>query len=87
MSPEIARKVVRQFREFPRPKRAGSELTPHELRVLGMIANGHNYKTAADVLGVSVNAVAFHMKSIYEKLHVHSKSQAVAKALRSGIVD
>jgi DNA-binding CsgD family transcriptional regulator len=44
---------------------------------------GHNYKTAAAVMGVSLNNIAFHMKNVYQKLHVHSKSEAVAKALRS----
>ena len=48
--------------------------------------DGHNYKTAAVELGVSVNTISFHMKHIYEKLHVHSKSEAVAKALRSQVV-
>ena len=47
-----------------------------------MLADGHNYRTAAGELGVSVNTVSFHMKSVYEKLQVHSKSEAVAKALK-----
>jgi DNA-binding CsgD family transcriptional regulator len=61
-------------------------LTPHESRLLKLFAEGHSYKTAADLLGVTVNTVSFHMRRIYEKLHVHSKSEAVAKALRSGLV-
>jgi len=51
-----------------------------------MLVDGHNYKTAAVELGVSVNTIAFHMKRIYEKLQVHSKSEAVSKALRDGLV-
>jgi DNA-directed RNA polymerase specialized sigma24 family protein len=47
---------------------------------------GHNYKTAADELGVSVNTVSFHVRHIYEKLHVHSKSEAVSRALRDRLV-
>jgi DNA-binding CsgD family transcriptional regulator len=50
------------------------------------MTEGHGYKTAAAVLGSSVNTIAFHMKSIYAKLQVHSKSEAVAKALRNRIV-
>jgi DNA-binding CsgD family transcriptional regulator len=51
-----------------------------------LLAEGHSYKTAAEALGKSINTVAFHMKSIYSKLQVHSKSEAVAKALRTRIV-
>jgi DNA-binding NarL/FixJ family response regulator len=86
MSPEVARKVVMLFREFRPPARADHDLTPHESRLLKLFAEGHSYKTAADLLGVTTNTVSFHMRRIYEKLHVHSKSEAVAKALRGGIV-
>jgi DNA-binding NarL/FixJ family response regulator len=86
MSPEVARRVIGLFRDFGPPKRADYDFTPHEVRLLKLFAEGHNYKTAAAELGVSVNTIAFHMKHIYEKLHVHSKSEAVAKALRSRIV-
>jgi DNA-binding CsgD family transcriptional regulator len=51
-----------------------------------MFADGHNYKTAAAELGVSVDTIAFHLRHIYEKLNVHSKSEAVAKALRRRII-
>ena len=86
MSPEVAARVIRLFRDFRPPEPADHDLTPHEVRLLKLLAEGHNYKTAAAELKVSVNTISFHMKHIYEKLHVHSKSEAVAKALRSGIV-
>src|SRR5580704_7833609 len=86
MSPGVARRVVQLFRKFQPPKEASHELTPHEVRLLSLLADGHNYKTAAGKLNVSINTIAFHMKHIYEKLHVHSKSEAVSRALRSGIV-
>ncbi|HLK65118.1 MAG TPA: response regulator transcription factor [Bryobacteraceae bacterium] len=86
MSLEVARKVITLFRECRPPEHSEHELTPHETRVLRLLAEGHNYKTAAAKLGLSVNTVSFHMRRIYGKLHVHSKSEAVAKALRSGIV-
>jgi DNA-binding NarL/FixJ family response regulator len=86
MSPEVARRVITLFRAFRPPQRAEHDLTPHEVRLLGLLAEGHSYKTAAATLGSSVNTVAFHMKNIYAKLQVHSKSEAVAKALRDGIV-
>ena len=86
MSPEIARRVVRLFRKYPPPRRTDYDLTPHEMRLLTMLAQGHNYRTAADELDVSVNTIAFHIKNIYTKMQVHSKSEAVARALRDGVI-
>lgn len=86
MSPEVARRVVALFREVRPPERAAYQLTPHEIRILALLVEGHNYKTAADELNVSINTIRFHMRSIYEKLQVHSKSEAVSKALRHRIV-
>jgi DNA-binding NarL/FixJ family response regulator len=86
MSPEVAARVIALFRDFRPPQPAEHNLTPHEVRLLKLLAEGHNYKTAAGELKISINTISFHMKHVYEKLHVHSKSEAVAKALRSGIV-
>lgn len=86
MSPEVARKVLTLFRAVQPPRHVDYQLTPHELRLLRMLVEGHNYKTAAAELHVSVNTISFHMRRIYEKLEVHSKSEAVSKALRSGLV-
>jgi DNA-binding NarL/FixJ family response regulator len=86
MSPEVARRVIELFRSVRPPARAEYNLTPHETRLLKLLMEGYNYKTAADALGVTFNTIAFHMKSIYQKLQVHSKSEAVAKAVRSGLI-
>lgn len=86
MSPEVARRVIGLFRDIRPPDRADYRLTPHEIRLLKLLVEGHNYKTAAAELGVSVHAVSFHLRSIYDKLQVHSKSEAVAKALRNRLV-
>jgi len=86
MSPEVARRVVALFREIRPPEEAGWNLTPHEIRLLKLLVDGHNYKTAASELEVSVNTIRFHMRGIYGKLQVHSKSEAVAKSLRERIV-
>ena len=86
MSPDVARRVVSLFREIRPPAEAAHQLTPHEIRILKLLVEGHNYKTAADELDVSINTIRFHMRSIYEKLQVHSKSEAVSKALRHRIV-
>ncbi len=86
MSPEVARRVIALFREIRPPERADYQLTPHETRLLKLFVEGHNYKTAATELGVSVNTVNFHVRNIYEKLQVHSRSEAVAKALLNRLV-
>jgi DNA-binding NarL/FixJ family response regulator len=86
LSPEVARRVVTLFRDMRPPARAEYDLTPHELRLLKLLVEGHNYKTAAAELGVSFHAIHFHMRSIYSKLQVHSKSEAVSKALRTRII-
>jgi DNA-binding NarL/FixJ family response regulator len=87
ISPEIASRVIKLFRDIRPPERADYELTPHETRLLKLIVEGHNYTTAAEELGVSYNTVKFHMRHVYEKLQVHSKSEAVAKALRDRLIE
>jgi len=86
ISPEVARRVITLFRDIRPPERAEYDLTPHEKRLLKMLVEGHNYKTAALELNVSINTISFHMRHIYEKLQVHSKSEAVAKALRDRLI-
>ncbi|MBV9211871.1 MAG: response regulator transcription factor, partial [Acidobacteria bacterium] len=86
MSPEVARRVISLFRDFRPPERADYQLTPHETRILKLLVEGHSYKTAANELGVTVNTISFHLKRIYEKLQVHSKSEAVAKALSNHLI-
>jgi DNA-binding NarL/FixJ family response regulator len=86
MSPEVARRVIELFRTVRPPERSDYHLTPHEIRLLKLLVEGHNYKTAAAELGVSVHTVSFHLRSIYDKLQVHSKTEAVAKALRHRLI-
>lgn len=86
MSPDVARRVVELFRKFSPPDQANYRLTSQELQILRLLADGHHYKTAARELGISTNTVSFHLKNIYDKLQVHSKTEAVAKALREGLV-
>jgi DNA-binding NarL/FixJ family response regulator len=86
MSPEVARRVITLFREIRPPERCDYQLTPHETRLLKLFVEGHIYKTAAAELGVSVNTVNFHVRNIYEKLQVHTRSEAVAKALKNRLV-
>lgn len=86
MSPDVARRVLEVFRQFRPPERAPSALTPHEMTLLKLMVEGHHYKTAASEMGISINTVSFHLRHIYEKLQVHSKTEAVAKALRENLI-
>jgi DNA-binding NarL/FixJ family response regulator len=86
MSPEVASRVIALFREIHPPERADYQLTPHETRLLKLLVEGYNYTTAAEELHVSYNTIKFHMRHVYEKLQVHSKSEAVAKAMVERLV-
>lgn len=86
MSPEVARKVITLFRDFSPPAKVDYDLSPHEIRLLKLLVEGHSYKTAAARLNVTTNTISFHLKNIYEKLQVHSKSEAVAKALQHRLI-
>lgn len=85
MSPEIAQRVIKLFRKFA-PQRSEVQLTPHEVRLLRLISEGHDYPSAADELSVATSTVVYHMRQIFQKLQVHSKSQAVAQALKAGLL-
>lgn len=80
MSSQIARKVVHFFQSGPPAGEAG-ELSARELEVLDMLAKGHLIKEIADRLDISFGTVRTYIRRIYEKLHVHSRAQAVAKYL------
>ncbi len=85
MTGDVARKVVTMFQSIA-PKKSEHGLSPRELEVLKLLADGHSYKTAADAISVSIDTLRFHTRNIYEKLHVHSKSEAVLKAFKAGIL-
>ena len=86
MSPEIARKVITLFRKTHEPAQPSERLTPHEVRLLKLLSEGHSYLSAGGELGITINTVRNYIRSIYEKLHVHSKSEAVSKALKSRLI-
>jgi DNA-binding NarL/FixJ family response regulator len=86
MSPEIARQVVTLFQKTVVPEKVDEQLTPQEVRLLQLLSDGYSYQGAAGQLNISVNTVRNYIRSIYDKLHVHSKNEAVSKALRSRII-
>jgi len=86
MSPEIARKVVELFRRTAPPITLEEALTPQEIQLLRLLAEGCSYQTAGGQLGISINTVRNYIRNVYEKLQVHTKSAAVSKAMRAGLL-
>jgi DNA-binding NarL/FixJ family response regulator len=82
MSSGIARKIVKSFQRSEPAASAADKLAPRERQVLELLAQGHLYKEIADQLQLSVPTVNCYIRSIYEKLQVHSRAQAVAKFLQ-----
>jgi DNA-binding NarL/FixJ family response regulator len=90
MSSMIARQVITAFKQGKEPdsNNTNSEyhLTEKEKKVLTLLSEGNNYQQIADQIFISVDTVRHHIKNIYKKLHVHSQSEAVAKAIRKKII-
>jgi DNA-binding NarL/FixJ family response regulator len=83
MSPSVARRVVEYFQSGSLLKQEDFQLTAREKEILFALVDGLSYKKIADKYYLSIHTIRKHISSIYEKLHVHSKSQAVAKILHS----
>ncbi len=86
MSPSVADKALTLFRRYAPPPERPERLSPRETEILGLLAQGFSYARAAERLDISINTVRDHIRSIYEKLHAHSKSEAVVKALRANLL-
>ena len=81
MTSNIASKVVQSFQQPARSTAESVRLSPREQEILELLARGFLYKEIADQLILSIPTVNTHIRHIYEKLHVHSRGQAVAKYL------
>jgi DNA-binding NarL/FixJ family response regulator len=81
MSMQIARKVISHFQSIPKAPDGLDSLTQKEQEVLRLLAKGRLQKNIALTLGISVNTLRTHLRSIYEKLHVHSRAEATLKLL------
>jgi DNA-binding NarL/FixJ family response regulator len=86
MTVSIARQVIEMFRDFAPKPQASNGLTARETELLKSLVDGLDYKQIAERHFISVDTVRNHIRHIYEKLHVHSKSEAVSRALRQRIV-
>ena len=82
MTPQLARRVVQFFTHTATADSPVSRLTPGEKDFLGQLANGYAYKEIADRMKISIDTVRSYVRTVYEKLHVHSRTEAVVKYLR-----
>ncbi|HEV2329568.1 MAG TPA: response regulator transcription factor [Verrucomicrobiae bacterium] len=79
MSAEIARKVLKYFQAQPSSAPEVDKLTPREREILDLIVPGYSNKEIADKLNISIESIRWHLKKIYHKLHVHSRTEAASK--------
>lgn len=82
MTPQLARRVVQFFSGPPKEDSPLSKLTPGEREFLDQLANGYTYKEIADRMKITIDTVRSYVRTVYEKLHVHSRTEAVVKYLR-----
>jgi len=82
MTPQIARRIVQRFRKADPEPAEMEKLTPREREVLEQLALGNRYKEISDKLGISLDGIRFHIRGVYNKLHVHSRTEAVLKFLK-----
>lgn len=86
MTASIATQVLKMFSEINNPVYADYHLSDREKQVLQFLVNGYSYKMIAAEMFIAIDTVRSHIKKVYEKLHVNSKSEAVAKAFKDNII-
>jgi len=84
ISPSIALKLLKRFHQ---PESIQSPLTDKEHKVLGLMSKGYNYHESAEHLQISYHTVVSHVRNIYKKLEVHSRSEAIYEASQMGILN
>jgi DNA-binding NarL/FixJ family response regulator len=82
MTMQIARKVINYFQQIPKTAPEVETLTPREKEVLGLLAKGYPYKRIANDLGIAIGTLRVHLRAIYDKLHVHCRTEATVKYLK-----
>lgn len=86
MTGTVARKVLQMVPAAKGPAQEKTDLSSRELQILQLLVRGFSYKMIAAEISISVDTVRFHIKNIYDKLHVHSATEAVSKAIRDNII-
>jgi DNA-binding NarL/FixJ family response regulator len=86
MTANVARKVLQYFQSQPKAHKGDYNLSERELQIVKGLVSGYSYKAIASELFISIDTVRSHIRRIYEKLHVNSKTEAVLKAINEGLV-
>jgi DNA-binding NarL/FixJ family response regulator len=86
MTGSVARKVLKMVPQAKNEEQEKSDLSARETSILQLLVNGYSYKMIATELKMSIDGVRFHIKKIYDKLHVHSATEAVSKALKDKLI-
>lgn len=86
MTGSVARKVLQMVPQAKNEEQEKSDLSSKETQILQLLVNGYSYKMIAAELKISIDTVRFHIKKIYDKLHVHSATEAVSKALKDKLI-
>ncbi len=86
MTGSVARKVLQMVPQAKSSDQEKSDLSKKEIEILQLLIKGYSYKMIAAEIGISIDTVRFHIKKIYDKLHVHSATEAVSKAIRDRLV-
>ncbi len=82
MSSVIARKIITTFNPVPERDSEFNKLSKREKELLGLLAKGYRYKEIADLISISIETVRTHIRNIYEKLHVQSRTEAINKVYK-----
>ena len=86
MTGSVARKVLQMIPQAKSADQEKSDLSKKEIEILQLLVKGYSYKMIAAEIGISIDTVRFHIKKIYDKLHVHSATEAVSKAIKNRLV-
>lgn len=86
MTGAVARKVLTMVPQAKSQEQEASNLSARETAILQFLVNGYSYKMIAAELKISIDTVRFHIKKIYDKLHVHSATEAVSKAIKDKLI-
>ena len=86
MTGSVARKVLLMVPQAKTNEQEKSNLSKRETEILQFLVNGFSYKMIASEMKISIDTVRFHIKKIYDKLHVHSATEAVSKAFKNKLI-
>ena len=86
MTGSVARKVLQMIPQAKSADQEKNDLSKKEIEILQLLVKGYSYKMIAAEIGISIDTVRFHIKKIYDKLHVHSATEAVSKAIKDRLV-